>query len=70
MQRITSRRRASAEAWHRHQQEAAVARTRGARAAMVRTSPERAGRPTWSGDRIHAASVRIDRDVRPYLAAL
>ncbi|MFB7051873.1 hypothetical protein ACFCXT_01825 [Streptomyces vinaceus] len=82
--RMTLRRRrrwrAAAEAWHRHRDEAALARTRGehadptarfaARAAMVRISPEHPDRPTWSGDRIHAASVRVERDHRLDLAAL
>ncbi|WP_051832502.1 hypothetical protein [Streptomyces katrae] len=82
--RITVRRqnrwRTAAEAWHRHREEAADARTRGermdpagrhsARAAMLRISPERPDRPTWSGDRIHAASVRVDRDHHLDLATL
>ncbi|MFE6846471.1 hypothetical protein [Streptomyces sp. NPDC057686] len=82
--RITVRRqrrwRTAAEAWHRHRQEAAAARTRGervdptgrhaARSAMLRISPERPDRPTWSGDRIHAASVRVDRDHHLDLATL
>ncbi|WP_051696380.1 hypothetical protein [Streptomyces sp. NRRL S-244] len=82
--RITVRRRrrwrTAAETWHRHREQAAAARTRGeradptgrlaARAAMVRISAEHPDRPTWSGDRIHAAAVRVDRDHRLDLAAL
>ncbi|MEV0913388.1 hypothetical protein AB0I93_03765 [Streptomyces sp. NPDC049967] len=33
-------------------------------------SVERPERPTWSGDRIHAAAVRLDRDAHVNLAAL
>ncbi|MFJ8162346.1 hypothetical protein ACIRBY_15635 [Streptomyces sp. NPDC096136] len=33
-----------------------------ARRAMDRIAAERPVRPTWSGDRIHAAAVRLDRD--------
>ncbi|WP_217572248.1 hypothetical protein [Streptomyces sp. GbtcB7] len=70
----------AAEDWHRHRDEAAVARASGsrvdpaaryaARAAMTRISPERPDRPTWSGDRIHAVAVRLERDYHLDLAAL
>ncbi|WP_159064566.1 hypothetical protein [Streptomyces olivochromogenes] len=70
----------AAVSWHRHRDEAAAARARGARttplpryaarAAMTRISPERPERPTWSGDRIHAVAVRLERDYHLDLAAL
>lgn len=71
---------AAAEAWRRHRDGAARARTRGprvdpaarhaARATMIHISPERPDRPTWSGDRIHAVAVRLERDYHLDLAAL
>ncbi|WP_435601171.1 hypothetical protein [Streptomyces sp. C10-9-1] len=70
----------AADAWHRHRDEAAAARARdqqvdstarqAARAAMIRISPERPDRPTWSGDRIHAVAVRLERDYHLDLTAL
>ncbi|MFJ9250321.1 hypothetical protein [Streptomyces sp. NPDC101776] len=70
----------AAEAWHRYRDEAARARARGAqvdpaarraaRAAMIRISPECPERPTWSGDRIQAVAVRLERDYHLDLAAL
>ncbi|MBT3150003.1 hypothetical protein HTV45_03620 [Streptomyces sp. CHD11] len=74
--RLTVRRqrlwRAAASDWHRHREEAALVRTRGERldpaqrraayAAMTRVAPEYPDRPSWSGDRIHAVAVRMDRD--------
>ncbi|MER7038009.1 hypothetical protein [Streptomyces microflavus] len=36
----------------------------------VRIAVERPERPTWSGDRIHAAAVRLDRDVHANLLIL
>ncbi|MFF7174777.1 hypothetical protein [Streptomyces pseudovenezuelae] len=70
----------AAEEWYRRRDEAAVARASGsrvnpaaryaARAAMTRISPERPERPTWSGDRIHAVAVRLERDYHLDLAAL
>ncbi|WP_331769520.1 hypothetical protein OG948_37820 (plasmid) [Embleya sp. NBC_00888] len=74
--RATERRRkrweAAADIWRRHREAARAARARGtradpaarhaARAAMTRISHESPDRPTWSGDRIHAATVRLDRD--------
>ncbi|MGQ4335286.1 hypothetical protein [Streptomyces hayashii] len=82
--RVTGRRRArwedAARTWHRHRDEAAAARARGARtaalprqsarAAMTRVSPEHPERPTWSGDRVHAVTVRLERDYHLDLAAL
>ncbi|MFF3453111.1 hypothetical protein ACFYXH_02055 [Streptomyces sp. NPDC002730] len=82
--RITTRRqdrwRTAAEVWHHRREDAAVALTRSirtdpadrhaARAAMTRISPEQPDRPTWSGDRIHAAAVRLERDYHLDLAAL
>ncbi|WP_141747266.1 hypothetical protein [Streptomyces agglomeratus] len=72
--------RTASEDWHRLRQDAATARTRGtradpaarhaARAAMTRISPEHPDRPGWSGDRIHAAAVRLERDFHIDLAVL
>lgn len=66
--------------WHRHRDDAGAARTRGTRAApaareaayaaMTRISAERPDRPTWSGDRIHAVAVRLERDYHLDLATL
>ncbi|WP_326690703.1 hypothetical protein OIE63_28630 [Streptomyces sp. NBC_01795] len=72
----TARRRrtwiAAARIWHRHRDEAARAVTRGHRAdpaarlaaerAMTRVALEEPTRPTWSGDRLNAAAVRLERD--------
>ncbi|MFD7003805.1 hypothetical protein ACFWA5_48130 [Streptomyces mirabilis] len=70
----------AAEAWHHHRDEAARARARGprvdsvarhaARATMTHISLERPARPTWSGDRIHAVAIRLERDYHLDLAAL
>lgn len=81
--RTTHRQRrwtAAATAWHQRQQEAARALTRGVRTepaerhaaygAMTRISLELPDRPTWSGDRIHAAHVRLERDGHLDLAAV
>ncbi|MCX5238982.1 hypothetical protein OG824_27660 [Streptomyces prunicolor] len=70
----------AARHWHRHRQDAARNRTRGQRAdpaprlsahrALVRIAFERPARPTWSGDRIHAATVRLERDQHLDLATI
>ena len=41
-----------------------------ARAAMIRIAWERPDRPTWSGDRVHATAVRLNRDHHLDLAVL
>ncbi|MFJ9610465.1 hypothetical protein ACIRS1_29395 [Kitasatospora sp. NPDC101176] len=41
-----------------------------ARSAMVRVSPEPPERPTWSGDRVNAAALRLERDQHLDLAVL
>ncbi|GAB2901211.1 hypothetical protein [Streptomyces mayteni] len=66
------------ETWRRLRTEAARARALGqrlpaaerhaARRAMERVAPEYPDRPTWSGDRVHAAAVRVARDQRLDLA--
>ena len=38
--------------------------------AMTRIAPEQPDRPTWSGDRLHAVAVRLDRDRHLDLATL
>jgi hypothetical protein len=81
--RTTRRQRrwsAAAADWHRSRQDAARALTRGdtgdpavrhaAYAAMMRISYEHPDRPTWSGDRIHAATLRLERDLHLDLAAV
>ncbi|WP_351233330.1 hypothetical protein [Streptomyces sp. NPDC002133] len=60
-------------AYHHHRESAAVARTRGERADPAprhearrtrdRIAVEPSDRPTWSGDRIHAVALRLDRDL-------
>ncbi|MFD5568470.1 hypothetical protein [Streptomyces cadmiisoli] len=42
----------------------------GAYRAMARIAPERPDRPTWSGDRLHAVAVRLDRDLDLDLAVV
>ncbi|MER6162404.1 hypothetical protein ABT147_44115 [Streptomyces sp. NPDC001868] len=64
--------KAAAETWHRLRDEAADARLRrervdplpryAAQVAMTRISVECPERPTWSGDRIQAVAVRLERD--------
>ncbi|KUN57213.1 hypothetical protein AQJ46_48450 [Streptomyces canus] len=82
--RLTTHRRerwkSAARAWRRRREEAAAARSRGLRAdpatryaagaAMTRISLEEPDRPTWSGDRIHASAVRMQRDYNLDLAVL
>ncbi|WP_392675829.1 hypothetical protein [Streptomyces sp. LN785] len=70
----------AARHWHRHREDAARTRARGRRAdptprlaahhVLVRIAVERPARPTWSGDRIHAAAVRLDRDQHLDLATV
>ncbi|MFD5315897.1 hypothetical protein [Streptomyces sp. NPDC127098] len=81
--RVRSRRRrwtAAHDAWRRLRAEAARARALGrrlpagerhaARRDMERVAPEFPDRPTWSGDRVHAAAVRVARDQRLDLATV
>ncbi|WP_329201441.1 MULTISPECIES: hypothetical protein [unclassified Streptomyces] len=79
VQRITEHRHQRwiplAEAWHRHMDEAVAGRVdpaarHAARVAMTRISPEPPRRPTWSGDRVHAVAVRVQRDYHLDLATL
>ncbi|MGW6740688.1 hypothetical protein ACWGDX_08070 [Streptomyces sp. NPDC055025] len=72
----TTRRRCrwttAARTWHQHREDAARALARGQRAepadrhaaehAMTRIATEEPARPTWSGDRLNAAAVRLERD--------
>ncbi|MFF2131678.1 hypothetical protein ACFVW1_41235 [Streptomyces olivochromogenes] len=69
-----------AQEWYRHRTEDAEARAQGtrtdparlrdARIALLRIASEEPDRPTWSGDRVHAAAVRLERDYHLDLAAL
>ncbi|TDC25966.1 hypothetical protein E1265_05560 [Streptomyces sp. 8K308] len=81
--RVRARQRrwsAAHDAWRRLRAEAARARAlgrrlpaaerRAARRAMERVAPEYPDRPTWSGDRVHAAAVRVARDQRLDLATV
>ncbi|MFB7477087.1 hypothetical protein [Kitasatospora sp. NPDC056184] len=52
----------------RTEDEATALRT--AWTAMTRIAPESPDRPTWSGDRVHAAALRLGRDQHFDLAAL
>ncbi|UXY25986.1 hypothetical protein [Streptomyces sp. HUAS TT20] len=81
---VTGRQRdwdAAARAWHQYREDAALALASGGRQtdpaprqdayqAMARIAPERPARPTWSGDRIHAATVRLERDYHLGLATV
>ncbi|MEU1483090.1 hypothetical protein [Streptomyces sp. NPDC005752] len=70
----------AATRWHQEREEAARALAHGGRvdpaarrdahAAMVRISLERPDRPSWSGDRVHAVAVRLDRDHHLDVAAV
>ncbi|WP_073224352.1 hypothetical protein [Streptomyces sp. NBRC 110465] len=72
--------RAAASAWHWHREAAARSLTRGERSdpaerwaahtAMMRVAFEAPARPTWSGDRVHAVAVRMDRDHHLDIAAI
>ncbi|MFJ4526202.1 hypothetical protein ACIP4Y_35690 [Streptomyces sp. NPDC088810] len=80
----TARRRyrwsAAAHVWHDHREHAARARSLGqqtdpasrqaAYRAMIRIAPEEPQRPTWSGDRLNAAAVRLERDLHLDLATV
>ncbi|WP_416518540.1 hypothetical protein [Streptomyces achromogenes] len=82
--RLTTRRRdrwaRAACTWHQHRDEAARALLRGQRAdpaarhaaerAMTRIASEEPCRPTWSGDRLNAVAVRLERDHHLDLATL
>ncbi|MDT0461004.1 hypothetical protein RM550_35745 [Streptomyces sp. DSM 41527] len=69
-----------ARIWHQHRDEAARTLVRGQRAdpagrhaaerAMTRIAPEEPCRPTWSGDRLNAVAVRLERDHHLDLATL
>lgn len=69
-----------ARTWHRHREDATRALVRGQRTdpaprhaahqAMIRTAPEEPERPTWSGDRLNAVAVRLERDQHLDLATL
>ncbi|MFF2644957.1 hypothetical protein ACFVUB_34595 [Streptomyces niveus] len=70
----------AARAWHRHREQDAQALAHGQRAdpaprqaaerAMTRIAPEEPSRPTWSGDRLNAVAVRLERDHHLDLATL
>ncbi|NGO48154.1 hypothetical protein, partial [Streptomyces ureilyticus] len=72
--------RNAARTWHRHREHDARALARGHRTdpsarhaaerAMTRIAPEEPARPTWSGDRLNAAAVRLERDRHLDLAAV
>jgi hypothetical protein len=63
---------AASSRYEQHRQAAALALAHGhsvdpsarhtARRAMIRIALEAPNRPTWSGDRIHAVVIRVDRD--------
>ncbi|MEV0636537.1 hypothetical protein AB0I77_16540 [Streptomyces sp. NPDC050619] len=64
--------RTRAAAWHRLRRDAIDRAVRGERTdsverhaayrAMTRICAERPDRPTWCGDRLHAAAIRLERD--------
>ncbi|QHY98251.1 hypothetical protein SSPS47_24350 [Streptomyces sp. S4.7] len=74
--RQTTRRRGrwtrAARIWHHRREQDARTRAQGQRAdpaarhaaerAMTRIAPEEPSRPTWSGDRLNAVAVRLERD--------
>ncbi|MFD3993317.1 hypothetical protein [Streptomyces sp. NPDC058583] len=70
----------AARTWHHHREQDAQALARGRRAdpaarqaaerAMARIAPEEPARPTWSGDRLNAVAVRLERDHHLDLATL
>ncbi|WP_369263627.1 hypothetical protein [Streptomyces sp. R35] len=82
--RVSGRQRswdAAARIWHRQREEAARTLAIGGRRsdhtqrqaahrAMTQIATERPTRPTWSGDRIHAAAVRLERDHQLDLATV
>ncbi|MBT2458044.1 hypothetical protein [Streptomyces sp. ISL-86] len=61
---------ADARAFALDQRRADPAPRRAAHHAMLRISAEAPDRPTWSGDRIHAVAVRLERDHHLDLAVL
>ncbi|SFT29836.1 hypothetical protein [Streptomyces sp. ok210] len=70
----------AARIWHHHRAQDAQALAHGQRAdpaarhaaerTMTRIAPEEPVRPTWSGDRLNAAAVRLERDHHLNLAIL
>lgn len=82
--RQTTRRRdrwtRAARTWHHHREQDAQALAHGQRTnpatrhaaerAMTRIAPEEPCRPTWSGDRLNAVAVRLERDHHLALATL
>ncbi|MFE4801014.1 hypothetical protein ACFRFL_39985 [Streptomyces sp. NPDC056708] len=75
------RRRAAAQAVYERERQSAGARLSdgadahspeldAAQRAVLRVSPEEPHRPTWSGDRIHAVALRLERDLDLDLAAV
>ncbi|MFE1989166.1 hypothetical protein [Streptomyces mirabilis] len=82
--RRTARRRErwtdAARVWHRQRELDAGARARrrpadpaarhAAERAMTRIAPEEPARPSWSGDRLNAVAVRLERDHQLELATL
>jgi hypothetical protein len=69
----------AARTWYHHREAAAQALASGgqrtdsaprqaAHQAMARIAPERPARPTWGGDRLHAAALRLERDYHLDLA--
>ncbi|GIH23463.1 hypothetical protein Aph01nite_17730 [Acrocarpospora phusangensis] len=81
--RVARRRKrwqARAAIYHRLREDAALARARGGRPdssprraaghAMNRVAVEEPDRPTWTGDRVHAVAVRLERDHQLDLAVV
>ncbi|MFE7161714.1 hypothetical protein [Streptomyces sp. NPDC057636] len=70
----------AARTWHHHRERDAQARAHGqptnparrhaAERTMTRIGPEEPGRPTWSGDRLNAVAIRLERDHHLDLATL
>ncbi|MFE0653721.1 hypothetical protein ACFVZH_34685 [Streptomyces sp. NPDC059534] len=70
----------TARTWHHHREQNARARAHGQRTdpaprhaaerAMNRIAPEDPSRPTWSGDRLNAVALRLERDHHLDLATL
>ncbi|QXE38143.1 hypothetical protein KQY30_31855 [Streptomyces sp. GMY02] len=70
----------AARTWHHHREQDAQALAHGRRAdpaarraaerTMTCIAPEEPTRPTWSGDRLNAAAVRLERDHHLDLATL
>ncbi|MFD5782642.1 hypothetical protein [Streptomyces sp. NPDC126933] len=69
----------AARTWHRHRERDAQTRRhqradpaprQAAERTMTRIAPEEPSRPTWSGDRLNAVAVRLERDHHLDLAIL